>query len=169
MAGIKKVSVTHDLILDWLIANPGVNQSLCALEFGISEAWLSTVIHSDCFQELLHVRQDQLFGDVGLTVKDRIVNLAHESLSRLTERVQVEHDVSKLVPAAELAITALGFAPDRKNGHNGHQVNNTLIITGGTVDKETLAQARSFMAAKDITPIPVPAALPEPSTPIVLN
>jgi hypothetical protein len=140
MAELKNLSVRHDQIMDWLIANPALPLSACAAAFGLTQPWLSCIIHSDLFQAELTKRKDFVFGEVALTVKDRITALAHDSLQRLQNRISVCDDVDQLNDTAELAIKALGFgAPRPAQGASVH------IGSVNVVSREILAEARARM------------------------
>lgn len=139
MGQLKNISVRHDQIMDWLIANPTQPLSACAAHFQLTQPWLSTIIHSDLFQAKLTERKDEVFGEVCISVKDRITALAHDSLRRLQERVNVEDNVPVLVDASDLALKALGFGPRQAAAQGGTTVN----VYG--VDRGILAEARARM------------------------
>ncbi len=154
MADLKNLSVRHDQIMDWLIANPARPLAACAAEFGITQPWLSCIIHSDLFQAELSKRKDFVFGEVALTVKDRITALAHDSLKRLQERITVCDDIDQLNDTAELAVKALGFgAPRAPSGASVH------IGSVNVVSKDILAEARARMegprAIASLTQVPL--------------
>ena len=159
MAELKNISVKHDQIMDWLIANPLLPLSACAAEFGITQSWLSCIIHSDLFQAKLAERQEEVFGEVALSVKDRITTLAHESLRRMTDKVMVENDLEKLTNASEVALKALGFGQPKPGAGVGPQV------TVNVVSRDILAEARRRMETKNVTP--APAALEQKVAPAV--
>ena len=145
MASIQTLSPVHVQIMDWILANPHRSLGECAASFGYTQAWLSQIIHSDCFQAMLAEKQVELFGEVRLSVRDRIIGLAHESLRRLTEKVAVESDTEKVINAADLSLRALGFgakAAPAAVGAGGMQQNNYFV---GAVDRETLERARALM------------------------
>lgn len=154
MPEIKNISHRHDQIMDWLIANPALPLSACAAEFGVTQPWLSCIIHSDLFQAELKRRQQEVFGEVALTVKDRITALAHDSLRRLHEKVIVEERLDLLTDTADLALKALGFGP--QPGRPAMvQVNVNQPMT---VSKDVLAEARARMEGRVV-------ALPSPGSP----
>lgn len=136
------MSPTHVQIVNWLLANPEKPLAACAAQFGYTQSWLSQVIHSDCFQAYLEERQIELFGDVRLSVRDRIIGLAHESLRRLAERVAVEPDLDKINNAADTALKALGYGA--KPAMPSTLVQQQQVVVG-TVDAKTLAAARELM------------------------
>ena len=57
MTDLKKISYTHDAIIDAIIASPGVSQGELAKEFGYTQTWLSIMIGSDAFQSRLTERK----------------------------------------------------------------------------------------------------------------
>lgn len=146
MPEIKRLSHTHDQIIDWLLANPMLPNSACAAHFQYTEPWLSTIIHSDLFQAKLHERQEQVFGECVLSVKDRITALAHDSMKRLHEKIIVENDVDKLNCTADLMLKALGFGPKPGGLPTTVQVNQTFV------SKDMLAEARAQMEGRAILP-----------------
>lgn len=146
MAELQRISHTHDQIIDWLLANPWEPQSICAAHFRFTEPWLSTLIHSDLFQAKLQSRQEAVFGEVMLSVKDRITALAHDSLRRLQEKVASCDDVDQLVSASELAVKALGFGP--QVGRPSVQVN--VLQQTNVVSKDVLAEARARMEGRQL-------------------
>jgi hypothetical protein len=105
--GITRVSHTHEAILQYMIANPAAQLSEVAAEFGYTQPWLSNIIYSDCFQAKLADAQGEIFGEVKTSVKDRITTLAHRSLTRLAEKIEIEQDTARITDAAELALKAI--------------------------------------------------------------
>lgn len=157
---VKRLNDVHMQILDYILANPGCTyQQISAHTGGYSIGWISQIVNSDAFQALLAERQVDAWGEVKMTIKDRVTGLAHESLRRLTEKVAVEQDTDKVANAADLALKALGFtgkgsAPAVGPAAIGQQNNLTIV---GAVDRQTLDAARQLMhkpaeSAKDLPP-----------------
>lgn len=161
MSELKSISPKHDQIMSWLIANAGAPMSLCAREYGVTQSWLSCIVHSDLFQSKLKERQDLAFSEVAISVKDRITALAHESLERLSEKIIVEQDVEKITNVAEMTIKALGFAPTQ--GQRGPS-NQTLIFAAS---KEMLSEARNLMDA--VSGLSNAQRLPSPTAPLEID
>ena len=141
--GPKELAPVHVQMLDWICANPHKSYGELAAVFGYTPGWVSQVIHSDAFQALLAERQTEMFGDIRLTVKDRVMGLAHESLKRLTEKVSTENDTDKIANAADIALKALGFGAKAAQASVGTINANQVVVT--SVDPQTLAQARELM------------------------
>jgi hypothetical protein len=141
MPQISKISHTHDQLLDAMLANPTATNGQLAQQFGYTQAWVSTIIHSDLFQAKLQERQDEVFGEVAISVKDRITALAHDSLNRLHQKILVENDTGALIDASELAIKALGFGGQT----NGKTTQVAVVVNNNVVSKDVLAEARARM------------------------
>lgn len=91
-AQIKKVNAWHERLCDWLIANPGKKQKEAAQLFGVSESWLSTVIHSDSFQDYFRTRSDAASAAIIHSVKEKMLGAADQAVSELQRRL--EHPLS---------------------------------------------------------------------------
>jgi len=135
---IKKLTVNHNAIADWLIAHPGKGQQRpCALVFGITESWLSTLINQDAFQSLLKVKQDEVFQQVIIPLQDKIAGVAHASVEKLGTILDETKDGRLVKDIADSALKALGY---------GGQKTASLIINNTqnnlTVNQDALAEAR---------------------------
>ncbi len=143
--GPKSLQPVHVQILDYIMANPHVNYGEVAAVFGYTQSWISQIVHSDAFQALLAERQIEVFGDIKLTIKDRVTGLAHESLKRLTEIIPTQTDPDKVVNAADMALKALGFGASKGAAGVGSNTQNNNLTIVGAVDPATLAAARQLM------------------------
>lgn len=144
-ASIQKVSVTHDQIMNWLILNPGVKQKLCADHFGITQAWLSTVIHSDVFQAKLKERQEEIFGSITQTVPERLAALGDMVTEQLAEQLEKNQDKEFTLNAFDKIMHRSGYAPQSTKIAAPSVTNNTVIFG---VDKEMLARARASIGGQ---------------------
>lgn len=163
MSGPAKLAPIHVQIMDYIMANPQCNYGDVAAHFGYTSGWLSQIVNSDAFQALLADRQVECFGDIRLTIKDRVTGLAHESLKRLNEKVGTEQDLGKVANVADIALKALGFGAQKGPAAPvaGMTVNGNAVIVSGPVDAATLAQARQLMHKKEGPA--EPEALPAPA------
>lgn len=142
LPGILRMTPRHDAILEAILAEPDLPMGALAQRFGVTATWLSLIIHSDCFQARLAEAQTSMFGEVRASVKDRLQALAHRSLERLSERIELEQETARITDAAELALKALGFMGQAVGRAPG---NITQINNFGAVDRSTLAAARQMM------------------------
>lgn len=144
--GIKKMSPTHEAIINWFLENPGRSQRDCATVFGVTQAWLSTLVHSDAFQERLARRQDEMAALVGLSLTERITAAAEVAVEGLTRKLEECEDPAFLLDATDKLCHRLGFAP-RGQGSAAPgtaTTNNTQINI--VASAEDLRAARALMA-----------------------
>lgn len=109
MAEIKSLSVRHNEIMDYLMANPTTRLGDVARHFGVTQPWLSQIIHSDIFQASLREKQDVAFHHTVLSVREKIEHVAHMALDRLAETLPLESDTRTLNTVAENVLDRLGF------------------------------------------------------------
>lgn len=149
--GPKSVSITHEGIINWLIENPGRPQRDCALFFSVTQAWLSTIIHSDAFQERLRQRQDEISALLGVGIQAQLRGGAALALERLTEKIVVCDDRDFLLDATDKLFHRLGFAPKSSPplGGAGSSINASgNVQINVSVAQSDLAAAREMMQGK---------------------
>ena len=133
---LKKLSVNHNAIADWLIANPGRGQQgICAQEFGITQSWLSTLINQDAFQSLLKNKQSEIFDEVVVPLKDKIAGVAHRSVEKLGEILDATNDGRLVKDISDSMIKALGYG---QANNAGVVIHNTTL----TINQIALQEAR---------------------------
>lgn len=131
MPAIQKVSVKHEAILNFLLENPTCSLGQTAAHFGISQPWLSCIIHSDVFQAKLRERQETVFHHtVVATIKDKAAVVAHAALDKLADQLEMGliQDPKQLTETADKILGRLGYG-----GSNGAQPGVTLIQNNNTV------------------------------------
>jgi len=140
-----RVSNRHNSIIDYLIANPAAKLRSVALTFGLTQSWLSVLIHSSAFKAKLAARQDLVFNEeVCATVEERLMGVASIATDRLLELVPRETDVKVIADTMDKTLKNLGYG-QRTAGTHVHQ-NNTLVL-GGAVDARTINRARAMVGA----------------------
>jgi hypothetical protein len=149
MAEIQTVSHMHEQIMNWLLLNPGVSQKVCAAKFGITESWLSSVIHSDAFQAKFKEKQTEVFGMVVQTVPEKLTALADIVCDKLGEALEKTNDKDFTLDAFDIILSKAGYGA-KGNGLNAQ--NNTLNVT--VVSSDTLAAARQSMLEGRIPAVP---------------
>ena len=145
MPGIKKVSIKHEAILDFLLAHPLVKMRDVARHFEVSQTWLSLIIHSDAFQRLLRQRQDCHFDTSILPAMEKVRLAADMALDQLLLALPQEMDVAKLNNVIDKSMDRLGYGTSHKAGIG--QVNVQVNVT-----KEVLANARALIGASPQRP-----------------
>ena len=91
-AQIARVSPWHERFALWLIAHgetKGWNK-LAAQEFKVTQAWLSTVYHSDAFQDYYRGLRQQHTAAVIHTLQEKLNGAAGQALDILQEKLELE-------------------------------------------------------------------------------
>lgn len=107
---IKWLNSAHEYMALWLIANPHKHQSELAQEMDYTEAWVSTVIHSDMFQaayrELCSEYQTVAVEGIG----EKVNAAAMEALDAMRERIRSQRASEQfLLGAAKTLLGAMGY------------------------------------------------------------
>lgn len=161
-----RISHRHEAIINWLITYPDRSLRDCSAYFGVSQSWLSVVIHSDIFQEKLRQRQEEVFSATVQNIRTKLEGVAHVALDRLGEMVDSSSDADFILDAADRALHRLGYAPQPK--HAQAAVQNTQVNIN-VVDSSTLAEARSLMERARTIRIAPQATLDAPALPETAN
>lgn len=145
MPEIATVSHRHEAIMNFMIANPTAKLGDVAAEFGVSQPWLSCIIHSHAFKTKLREKQEMLFSDLGASITEKLEAVAHTALDNILEHVSASNASPALsLEVADKVLHRLGYAPQR--GPSGPQapvqVNNVF-----TVSPADLAAARAQLTA----------------------
>lgn len=140
MAGveIKKISYTHEAMINWLISNPDRYLKDAAAYFGVTQPWLSTIINSDIFQAKLKERQDAVFASVASGIPEKLRACADIALERLAEKLTVVDDPELLLDASDKLLGRMGYSPAKAST----VINNNTQVNTYSVSSEVLAQAR---------------------------
>lgn len=147
-ASIQKVSIKHEMIMNYIMENPQEPLASVAAHFGISSAWLSTVIHSPAFQDRLLEKKDVLFHHtVVATVRDKVSVLAHKALDKLVDQIDFTLDTKELRETADMALERLGYGGKNGGAGDGPTVinNNTLVVA-----RELYYEAQNRIGAKSL-------------------
>lgn len=142
MAEIQRISHTHDQIMNWLIANPGVSLRECADYFGYTQGWLSQIIHSDVFQAKLKERQTDVFIRVADDIPSKLSALADVAIGKVQEALERSDNGRFAVDVFDKAMHRLGYAPNsaRNPGPQAVMQQNNYFIS-----RDDLAIARQSM------------------------
>jgi len=134
---IKKISYTHDAMVDLLVQNPGISQGQLAIHFGYTQTWVSIVMASDAFKERLAARRQELIDPAILaTIEERFEAVATRSLEVLQEKLS--QPFTQVPDQLALQAAALGARGLGKGGFGG---NNSQVNVQVNVDaKERLAR-----------------------------
>jgi len=143
-AQIQKVSFTHESVILWMLENPHRSLRDCAEYFGYSQTWLSTVIHSDAFQEQLKKRQNEFAALTGIDIRNKLQAATDVAIEGLTRQLEKTEDGKFLLDAADKLLHRMGYAPASVRNPAGPVTNNTQVNL--TVNANDLAEARAMIA-----------------------
>lgn len=137
---IKTIAIRHDAILDFILVNPAVPLSVVAANFGVTQSWLSIIVHSDCFQLRLAEKQDELFGTTIIPLREKLLGIAHMAVEKLGNAIENNVDPDFTKDSTDMVLKNLGFgrqssSPDRPNPTNVQQNNYYYQATPQDLEK----------------------------------
>lgn len=111
---LKTLRPRHHSIMDFMLSNPKLPYSEVAREFGVTQAWLSTVINSDLFRAQLAQRRGLMDEHVNRDIVSRLQAVAKKSVAFM-EDVLDDEEVSAAtkLDVAKTSLTALGYLGTR--------------------------------------------------------
>lgn len=146
MAGvqIKRVSVKHDAILDYMLVNPGMKLSKVARHFDVSQAWLSVIIHSDAFQAKLAEKDGLQYETIVIPLREQVMGVAQvgvEKLGECLENASASSDKQFIADTTDSLLKNLGYSPKSAAPSPPAAVQQNFFVA----DKESLEKAREKM------------------------
>ncbi|MGD9662719.1 MAG: hypothetical protein AB7U63_15745 [Porticoccaceae bacterium] len=165
---IQRISHKHSMIMNWLVLNPDKPLRECAEHFGVTQAWLSTVIHSDVFQAEFQEKLKNIHNHCAQSIPEKLRVVTDIALDKLAGCIAQSEDPEYILDAADKALHRMGYAPaSARNGFNagqGVQVNqqNVFMLSQDDLDaaREVMRNQGNFRAAiqGEAVPIPEPGA-----------
>lgn len=150
MAELKDISHTHDMVMNWMLENPHRLLRDCAAYFGYTQAWLSSMIHTDAFQARLKEKQGDIFSAIASDIPSRLNGLASLAIERLEEKLEVTNDGDFILDSFDKILHRAGYAPKKEAASLKNETNVYVI------SPTALAAARASM-----TPLPIASPQPE--------
>lgn len=145
-AQIQRVSHKHNMIMNWLVLNPDRSLRECADHFGVTQPWLSTVIHSDVFQAEFQQKLQNIHVRCAESIPEKLRAVADIALEKLADKVAQSEDPEFILDAADKALHRMGYAPaSARNGYGagqGVQVNQQNVFM---LSQDDLDAARNVM------------------------
>ena len=125
--------------MDWMLENPGGALRDCAVYFGYTQAWVSTVIHSDIFQAKLRERRGDIEAVVAADIPAKLRAVADIALEKLAAQLESSDNAGFIHETADMVLNRLGYGPKSSPGPVGGvnvQQNNFFV------PREVLAELR---------------------------
>ncbi len=117
-AGQKRLRWNHDLVIDTMLADPGLTQTDIARQFNVSNTWVSILVNSDAFKERLRERKAELMDPVlRASLEEKLNGIANTALDRLAKRLDnpgLEMKNQDLIAIAKLGIGDRNMTKDNK-------------------------------------------------------
>ena len=136
---LKKVSYTHDAMIDLIIQEPMISQGEIAAYFGYSQAWVSQVINSDAFQARLASRKGDLTDPLIVkSIEERVSAAAQRSLDKVLESLDTASPEYAL-KVAQTMLGAKGFGPGGNKQTNNPNVAVIVNMPQKAPDADTWA------------------------------
>jgi hypothetical protein len=112
-AQIISVSSRHKAIADWLLLYPERKLRECAEHFGVSQPWLSVVLHSKAFVEYFNNRRAGYESVLRERIQGAALEVALKAYQQLSEVLDDESqcDGRLTLDIAEKTAKLLGFEP----------------------------------------------------------
>lgn len=133
----------HLAIMDFMLAHVTLPYGQIAARFGVTPAWLSTVVNSDLFQaklnerrSLMENRQRELMGEKLLTIADKSLNALNDALDDEEVGVKTKLEISKT------ALAALGYLGSGKHQESRQQGSVTNVAVSVSVADDAIRAAR---------------------------
>lgn len=110
MGVVAKIGYSHQDMIDFIIANPGVTQNALAARYGYSVGWVSNVMASDAWQSAMAARRAEIVDPALVaTVEERFKGITLLSLTRLQQKLEAPQVSDNVVlKAVELGAKAMG-------------------------------------------------------------
>lgn len=142
-----KLSHRHRAIMDFMLANPGMQLGTIADALGYTRSWVSQVIHNDLFRMELAQRRATFEHEQHAKLTQRLLQVADSGLEHMQGMLK-RSDPDELTPAVvntftELAMKSLGYIGKQGSTVNVNapmQVNKTMVV-----QKDDLIEAQAII------------------------
>ena len=156
---IQRLSHVHESMINWLIMNTDRSLRECADHFGYTQSWVSSVIHSDLFQQALKERQLDVAARVAGSIPEKLRRAADIAIDKLTTKLEEVEDPEFILDATDKILHRMGYAPASARNPGGspgqqpvNQQNNFFVSAGDLADARGLMQASAEAARTTLQP-----------------
>lgn len=122
---IKRVSYSHDAMIDLIIAQPGITHNELAANFGYTFPWVSRVVNSDAFQARLAARKKDIIDpQLILSIEERFRAVAAKSLDVVLDKLHAAPTFDQALAAVSIVSKAMGYGARQANVN----VQNNFVV-----------------------------------------
>ena len=126
---IQRVKYSHDIIIDYMIANPVHTLEEIAENFGYTAAWLGRIRNSDAFNVVLARRRQELTDPtIVASAEENLRSVANRSMEKVLAKLEGVHSLGDAIKAMDVATRALGYGA-RMNDNNTN-INFVVALPG---------------------------------------
>lgn len=127
---IKKITYTHDAMIDMLIKHPEMSKSQLAAHFGYTVGWVSQVTNSDAFRERLAERKDAVVDPaLRLSVEERIRGMIDQANDVIMRKLNEAPNAAVAIKALTAGAQAIGMG---QKAFGGVVQNNYIALVPPT-------------------------------------
>ncbi|QGH73583.1 MAG: hypothetical protein [Siphoviridae sp. ct7UA22] len=163
---IKRLSARHYALMDTILANPRATLGEIATLFGVTQAWLSTVYHSDLFQAVLNDRRNCISGDFDRVTVAKLRNIADKGLDTLTDALDDEETpLTARQNITEMALKGLGILGAKAAAPSVVINNSQTVVQERPGLADAVQAARARIQARNAQPL----RTADLNTPITIN
>lgn len=121
-----KVQITHDAIIDFLVANPRATRRQIADAFGYrSEASISVILNADAFQARMAARREGIIDPILVAkLEDRMKGLVSQSMTILERKLETSDDANLALKVFDSTTKAAGYGLPK----NAPVVQNQFVV-----------------------------------------
>ena len=152
MGVVAKINYSHQDMIDFLIANPGITQNTLAARYGYSVGWVSNVMASDAWQSALAARRAEICDPVLVaSVEERFKGITLMSLERLKQKLEAPQVSDNVVlRAVELGAKALGVGGNAPQAQ-APQGDHLAALANRLIDLQSRVRASSAAEVVDVS------------------
>ncbi len=158
-AQVRSVNPWHEKLAAWMLVHagsPGWNKR-ASEEFKVTQAWISTVVHSDAFQDYYQrLRQDTDVPAIH-NARERMLGTLDHAITLLQDKLESTPDlpVSGLLETIDVLAKRTGHSEGTKSSEG--ITNNILLVT-----RDQLAESRARMRGGAKPPLVLEASIEPP-------
>ena len=126
---IKKVGITHDAIIDFVMVQPQATYREIAGQFGYTPEGIGIICRSDAFKARLEVRKGDLIDPIiKQNVEERLTGLAHASIDILQRKLATSDDPKLALASLDACSKAAQYGA--RGGNTGGGVTFVVQLPG---------------------------------------
>lgn len=142
-AQVKNVNPWHEKLAAWMLVHagsPGWNRR-AAENFGVSSAWISTVVHSDAFQDYYQRLRQETTVPAVFSARERLLGTLDQAIDLVQDKLEKDGStltLSNLLDTVDVLAKRTGHGEGKSSSV---EISNQVLL----VTKEELQESRARM------------------------